>query len=190
MKKVSFFLVLTSIFFLSASYDQSQEKYYYAFDEKIFLTEVPNMFVLSFDEKYLSDIQANLWSNVQIRDSELGFNNYILTTKENVTKRTFIEDLRRLPGMRSVNPMYATSEGALIPMTSEIVVQFKENVSQQNIDEIHKKYRLKVINIHRPTNTHYLFAPIDLDPLEVANAIQESGLANFSTPDFLIKVVH
>lgn len=52
MKKVNTIcIIFASIFLLSASDNQPKRKYYYAFDEKIFLTEVPNKVVLSFDEK-------------------------------------------------------------------------------------------------------------------------------------------
>ena len=69
MKRVSVLMIFASVFLLSASYEKSQEyqeKYYYAFDEKIFLTEVPNMVILSFDEQYFSEIQLNLQRNAQI----------------------------------------------------------------------------------------------------------------------------
>jgi hypothetical protein len=54
-------------------------KYYYAFDEKIYLNEVENKIVVSFDEKYLSDIQLYLQKNEQIRHMELLYfrNGYI-----------------------------------------------------------------------------------------------------------------
>lgn len=169
-----------------------EAKYYFAFDEKIFLDIVPNMVVVSFEEKYLAEIQKFLQENTQILNMELAnlCRCYILTTTEKSNVKTLMGDLRKLPGVKSVNQMYATSEGALIPMTGEIVVQFKENVSQQDIDEISQKYRLEVIDIHRPTNTHYLSVPIDLDPLEVANAIYISGLPNYSYPIFLVKSVN
>ena len=55
MKKGSILIMFMSIFLLSASYEQpqsSQRRYYYAFDEKIFLTEVSNKVIKSFDEKF------------------------------------------------------------------------------------------------------------------------------------------
>ena len=71
MKKINFLTVFAGIFILSTSYEQPQRKYYYAFDEKVFLTEVPNKVVLSFDKEYLSEIQSNLQKNVQIK--QIGF---------------------------------------------------------------------------------------------------------------------
>ena len=64
MKKSNVFIVFISIFLLSMSYAQSQGKYYYAFEEKVFINEVENKVVLSFDKKYLSDIRENLQINL------------------------------------------------------------------------------------------------------------------------------
>ena len=187
MKKASIiFKIFISVFLLSASYGQSQGKYYYAFDEKIFLEEVSDKVVLSFDKNYLSEIQTNLKKNSQIRHMELQIHNnlYILTTEKTDTK-TLKENLLKQKGIKSIHPMYITVDGLEMSFTNEIVMQFKENVSQQDIEKIHQKYRVEVKEI---TELYYVFSvPIDFDPLEVANAYQTSGLVNFSTPDFFCK---
>ena len=70
MKKVNFLIVFTSIFLLSASYEQPQDpqgRYYYAFEEKIFLTEVSNKIIVSFDEKHISETRQNLQRNAQVQ---------------------------------------------------------------------------------------------------------------------------
>ena len=51
VKVISFLIVFAGIFLLSTSYDQPEQpqgKFYYGFDTKIFLAEVPNKFVVSF----------------------------------------------------------------------------------------------------------------------------------------------
>ena len=191
MKKVSIISIFISVFLLSAIYVQPQVKYYYAFEEKIPLYEAPNKVVLSFDEKYLSAIQANLQWNAQIRNMDFKIeNNYaILTTTENSNVRALTEDLKKQTGARSVNPLYLIYGGTEAPVTGEICVQFKEHVSQQEINNIFQKYRLIVKSSHQGSRSQLLFVPIDLDLLEVANAIQESGLVNYCHPDFLLKAV-
>ena len=188
MKKINIVIVLASIFLLSATYDQPQEKYYYAFDEKIPLYEAPNKVVLRFEKEYFSEMQTSLQKNAQIK--QVGFNSdnghCILTITENSDVRALTAELKRQVGVKSVNPMYLIYGGTEAGVTDEIVVQFKEHASQQEIEDIYKKFRLKVIEINR--SYQILSVPIDLDPLEVANTIQTSGLANFSYPDFLMKV--
>ena len=192
MKKVSFIcIIFVSIFLLSANDEQPKEKYYYSFEEKIPLYEAPNKVVLSYDEKYLSEVQSNLQHNAQILNMDFKEeNNYvILTTAENSNVRYLKEDLKKLNGVRSVNPLYLIYGGTEAPVTGEICVQFKVNVSQLKIDSLLQKYRLTVVYFHPGSHTQRFFVPIDLDLLEVANSIQESGFANYCHPNFLLKKV-
>ena len=170
------------------SYEQPQGKYYYAFDEKIFLTEVPNKFVLSFDNKHLSETRQYLQRNAQIRqiDDTQIYNNAFILTIEKSDIRALMEDFKNQTGVKSVNPMYAVESGLEMGVTDEIIVQFKENVSEQEIDEMHKKFNVRIKEI---TELFMLLSvPIDFDALEVANAYQVSGLVNFSHPNFLAKI--
>ena len=164
------------------------QKYYFAFDEKIPLYEVNNKVVFSFDEKRLSDIQQYLHSNPKILHDSINIDNKccILTTVENANLKAIMEDLKKQAGVLSVNPMYLIYGGTEAIVTGEIIVQFKENISQQEIDKLYKKYRLGV----KRNSEHFqlLSVPIDIDTLEVANAIQISGLVNYSHPNFLVKI--
>jgi hypothetical protein len=188
MKKINIIcFIFISIFLLSASNDQPQRKFYYAFDEKIPLYEAENKVVVSFDKKHLSEIRTNLQRNAKISNMECVIeDNYaILTTKEN--KRVLKEELKKQAGIKSVNPMYLIYGGTEAPVTDEICVQFKEHVSQKEIENLLRKYRLTVKSFHQGSRSEHLSVPVDLDLLEVANAIQESGLVNYSHPDLLLK---
>lgn len=181
MKNIRIYIVFASICLLSTNCAQAQEKYYYAFDEKIYLNEVPNKFVISFDKRYLLDIQDSLLKNAQVRHIELKKENscYILTI-ENTNIKTLRKEFSQQVGIKSINPMYVIADAALeMGVTDAIVVQFKENVSQQAINEIHKKYNVGVKEISK---YHQLLSiPIAFDPLEVANAYQTSGIVSKTT---------
>jgi len=88
MKKIKLFIAFASLFFVSVSisscakkeveenssiyvWTEGDKRYYYAFDEKIFLDIIPNMIVVSFDENYLAEIQKLLQENTQILNMEL-----------------------------------------------------------------------------------------------------------------------
>ena len=58
IKRANILIVLTSIFVLSASDERQQERFYYSFDEKTFLFEVPNKVVLRYDGEYFSAVQV------------------------------------------------------------------------------------------------------------------------------------
>jgi len=165
------------------------KKYYYGFDNKIYLNVIPNKIVLCFDKEYIQVTQDYLKKHNQILDIELVSlvspkDIFILTTAKNSDICEIMEDLKKQTGIKSVNPMYDNKY-----CTDEIIVKFKDHVSQQEIDRICQKYYLKVIKRvdYVLTSEFYLLlsVPINLDPLEVANAIQESGLVIYSHPSFI-----
>ena len=161
--------------------------YYYASEEKKFLDKVENKIVISFDEKFHSKIEPYLQRIGQIQHMELcSFNNvYIVTIAENSDTKAFMEDLKKQKDMKSVNQMYALN-GFEMGVTDEIVLQFKKDVLQHQIDEMHKKYQVEV---KKTTDIYHLLSvPIDSDALEVANTYQESGLVRYSHPAFVSKV--
>jgi len=163
-------------------------KYYYSFENKIFLDEVLNKVIISFRKEYFSDIQAVLEKNTQVLqiESQIDNNCCILTIAENSNKKAIMENFKKLTGVKSVNPMYAVSGGLEMGITNEFVVQFKETASQHKIDEIRKKYH---VEIERTTELFQVFSvPIYFNTLEVANVYQESGLVNFSHPNFIIEI--
>jgi len=110
---------------------------------------------------------------------------YVLTITDSLGS-ALKSDLSKQAGVKSVNPLYITADSLEMCVTDEIVVQFKKNVSQNEINEIHKKYNA---TIKETTPLYQLISvPIDIDPLEVANAYQTSGLVNFSQPNFIVKI--
>jgi len=167
-------------------YDTAFQKYYYAYNEKIYLDVVPDKFVIAYDKQYFSQIQQSLEENTQIKDIEFQiYNGCCVFTMENAKVKTLRVKFGKKEGILSVNPLYVINGSELI-ITDEIVVQFKENISQQAINEIHKKYRVK---LKKDRGIYQVFSvPIDFDPLEVANAYQTSGLVNFSHPNFIREI--
>ena len=193
MKRFSIFLVFLSIFFISSINEQPQGKFYYAFDEKIFLTEVPNKVVLTFVESFPLETRQYLQRNPQVIQIELYDEGCILFTAENTNIIALMEDLKNQTGVKSVHPVYKLADfiGTEMYFTDEISVQFKEHVSQQEIDELHKKYHVVVKNHPYQSNSikshQILSVPVDADIIEIANAYQESGFVIYSYPLFCAK---
>jgi len=187
MKINNFFIILIASLFLSTSHILSQEKYYYAFDEKIFLYEVENKVVLSFNREYLSEINEYLQDDTNILHMELQiFNNVFILTTENPYIETLKKNVSQRYGIKSINPLFITYEGLEMALTDEIIMQFKENVSQQEIDEMHAQYN---VSVKETTPLYQLISISNLnDPLEIANLYQRSGLVNFSHPNFIAKI--
>ena len=59
MKKRLKIAVFICIFFCSINFAKSQQKFYYAFEEKIFLNEVENKIALSLGKKYFCIFKIN-----------------------------------------------------------------------------------------------------------------------------------
>jgi len=101
-------------------------------------------------------------------------------------KERLKRDLSQMEGVKSVQPMYITYSGVEVGITDEIVMKFHNNVSQQQIDELHQKHR---VQIKEATGLRYLvIVPSQTDALEIANQYQLSGLVKYCHPDFLAKI--
>lgn len=171
------------------------QKYYYGGDKKIYIDEVPNKFVLRFDDKYRSAIQKSLQKNARILDIELDdFNKiFTFTTTENTALKSLMEDFKKQSGIKSINPMYVYDniyDKLEMSVTDEIIVQFKDNVSQNY--EMHKKYQVEVKEHPYPglfPQFHQIISvPLGADILGIANVYQESGLVIYSQPNFISKI--
>ena len=111
-------------------------RYYYSSDIKIYLDEAENKVVLSCDNNYRSEIQRHLQKNKKIVDTKFqNHRNFSICTfiTVNADTKVIMEDLRKQAGVKSVNPMYATTEDVAIlemAVSGRISVQFIKNVSQ------------------------------------------------------------
>jgi subtilisin family serine protease len=165
-----------------------QKKFYYSFDKKIYLDEVEDKIVLTFEKENRAGIKEYIEKNARIRydDSQTNNDYCVLTTTDRSEKKALMENLSKLSGIKSVNPLYVLSgDGLEIIVKNEVAIQFKNGVSQQQIDEVCKKF--DITNVRNRRRFQIFSVPLKLDPLEIANAIQESGLANFSCPNFVSK---
>jgi hypothetical protein len=57
MKTTNILIILISVFLLSTNVLQSQEKYYYGFDEKIYLTEIDEKMLICLNNDNMANIE-------------------------------------------------------------------------------------------------------------------------------------
>jgi len=175
MKEILFALLLCTLM----SNEVFSQKYYYAYNEKIILKEVENKMIVSFQRNNLDNIKTL----INLSQIEWQNDSVCIVKIENTLKGTFKKDLSQIKGLKSVQPMYATIDGMEMGVTNEIVVKFNKDVSQQQINELHKKYQASIIKI---TDLYQLISvPNNVDVLEVANQYQLSGLVKYSHPNFI-----
>jgi len=172
-------LICTSI--SSASFSQTgEQRYYYAFNEKVFLHEIGDRMVVSFQRNNAVDVKTRISSEKIVWQND----SICILNVESERQKTLKSDLLQTRGIKSVYPMYAAC-GTVVGVTDRIVMKFNKNVSQQQIDELHRKYQVCIDEIK---GLRYLVTvPPNADALEIANQYQLSGLVEYSCPDFLVK---
>ena len=157
------------------------KRYYYAFDEKIFLDSVENKMIVSFQRDSLAFIQTQSG----LTETEWQNDGVFIVSVENSQMAALKSDLLQLGGIKAVQPMFAVDEAEL-GVTDEIVMKFYDGVSQQEIDSLHAMYQASVV---KTTDLYQLISiPNTADALEIANQYQLSGLVDYSHPNFLVQI--
>jgi hypothetical protein len=165
----------------------AERKFYYAGDGKIYLDEVENKFVVAYHAAGLSGIEDALSNGFKVREVEWHyFNSFCIVTVEASQRSTFRTGFIRRKDVRSVHPLYAAGECEMA-LTDEFVVKYAARTTQREIDELGEKHG---VTVRKVTELYQLLAvPAGADALETANAYQESGLVEYSHPNFYAEIV-
>lgn len=175
-------------FFLFSGYYSEQDggKYYYAFDEKVPLTGLKTKAVICFRQSIEKDLVTT-----KLRSIDPGFEQEWRTTKtlvistpsESLMKQA-LDTFEKMDEVRTSQMMYRINTGLEMGIGDEIAVKFRGNVSQQQIEAIIHNYGLNMVKTSKIYNL--LIVSKGGNALQIANEIQESGLALFSHPNFLV----
>jgi subtilisin family serine protease len=158
------------------------EKYYYAYDEKMYLNEIENKFMVGFKK----DDIANIKSLINTVEVEFTNDSICILTLDNLQTKELRKTLLQTNGVKSVQPMYVTDDGLEMGMTDEFVVKFKSDISRQQKDEWIKKHPAV---LKQETELYLIMSvSVDQDALEMANRYQLSGLVEYSHPNFIAKI--
>ena len=91
--------------------------------------------------------------------------------------------LKYQENISSCQPFYKSEDGLDMGVTDEILIRFLPGISDKQQKELHKKFNTEVI---KKTKIYQkLICPKGGDALDIANAYFETGLVEFSTPDFI-----
>jgi len=134
MKKIIVLLIVASISFLATSLILLQEeKFYYAFDEKIRITESKDKIAVQFKENISRDIINNKIKSISsARQFELRNNAVFLEVNDE--KKRMMQAYRQLPEVQSAQPVFKLNTGLEMGLNDEIVVKFKSNVYNQQME--------------------------------------------------------
>lgn len=167
------------------------KKFYFSFQEKKYIDEVPLKFTLGYEKEYYLKITNFLSKNMEIDYVKPDTINdlFIISLFEGVDASVLFSKLKKLSGVKSLNMVYKLADfiGPEMYINDEVVLRFKENVTNNEIHEMHKRYHSKV----KISNSQFqiISVPIYYDPLEVANAYQAGGLTELSHPNFVSEII-
>lgn len=179
-------LSIAAVMSFTVSNDQ---RFYYAYNEKIYLNELDNKLIVRYKHSKKSDKgQISLTVELAEKQFEWKDDSTCIITLAASEKIRFKEKIHKQTDVKTCNPVYAISTGLEMGVTDEIVVRFHDNVTQKDIVNLHKKLRVEVV---KTTDIYQLIKiPAGSDALEIANQYQESGLTRFSHPNFICEVEH
>ncbi len=188
MKKIYLLLIIIIgfLFFLLSSATTEEEKYYYAFGEKVPLFRKENTLLIKyadsidkteaeeFIKKEVSSGFKEKWHNPQTLE--------ITTESEKITN-ALREQLKLNNEVYTCQPFYTLKDGLDMGVADEVLIRFLPGVSEEQKKELIKAFdlgTLKTTKIYQK-----LRVKKGVDALEMANKIYESGLVEFSTPNFV-----
>lgn len=189
MKKVYtislFVLCCFLIVVLASSRSINDKKFYYAFDEKIYLIPAENKMLVRYidgfdknkEELFLTNFSSNM--GIKWRNNTMVEITTPSAKKEDELK-TFLEARK---DVSTCQQSYKLENGLDISLFDEIVLQFLPGVSKEQQEELNQKFKTEVIA------TYEIFQILKVskgtDALDIANKYFESGLVKFSKPNFL-----
>ncbi|OJJ17628.1 hypothetical protein BKI52_27590 [marine bacterium AO1-C] len=165
-----------------------QDRYYYAFNKKVYLKASTTKMLVRFKtpkEGFQID-QMTQRTKLKYEAKSLDFTHktYMVNLKDQAAMQSFQSSLGEEPA--SIQPVYLSQDGLEVGVTNEIMVRFKDGVDPIKMIGLHKALGVKVKKI--AVNYVLLEVPAKADVFSMANYYQESGLAVYSHPNFIMKL--
>ena len=191
LSKIVILFGLTLFMAFSCNNDDSvspEKKFYYGFDEKIYLIPKDNALIVKYVDGIDQNNEESFVKNVSPGTSVNWVNSSVveITTVSESLKNSLILILKQKEEVYTCQPLYTSEDGIKMGVTDEILLKFYPNISIDQQDSIHKIYNTSFI---KETNIYQKFrVSKGGDALEIANKYYESGLLEYSTPNFISEV--
>lgn len=181
-------LVSAFIFLLlTAQKNSGNRKFYYAFNEKIFIEEIPGRYVVKYKDAKKA---ATITNTIKARLSGKGNIKYqnsatvtigLIANEKNITQ--LLKD--DMADIELIRPVYSRNKQEIF-YTNEIMVEVNAGVT---INDVLKKSGLSsYVKVKEEKFFSVVQVAASHDALDAANRIQESGLVKYSHPNFTIRV--
>lgn len=188
MKKIYLLLIVITgfIFLLLSSAATEEGKYYYAFEEKTPLSPKENTLLVKYadgvdktevEEFIKTEVPSGFkekWHNAQTVE--------ITTGSEEITN-ALRKKMESSDEVYICQPFYTLKDGLDMGITDEVLIRFLPRISEEQKAELIKTFDIEVVKTTKIYQK--LKVKKGADALEIANKIYESGLVEFSTPNFI-----
>lgn len=192
MKKILFsftaiIAVTITLIIIIAQKLPENPKFYYAFNEKIFIDEVPNKFVIKFKGKQEADELKPFLIQEVGDDKKIRFQNETTVTMDLSKSAKSLNEIlsSKMADIDIIKPAYKYQKQEMY-YTNEILVEPLAGVS---INEVIEKNGLtNSVKLQEGKFYSILEISSNFDACDVANKIQESGLVKYSHPNFMMPI--
>ena len=191
--KRTIFLVLLSLAAAGVVVGQG-DSYYYKYQQQKLMRVDRTRLAVKFDQnrtvQSLNEALASVPGLDLSRTKVVGHAVYTVVLREGTSSSSTIERLLQRPDVVSAQPVYLTKdEGAEIYLTDEICVQFTNNVTMREVQQLADAYKLTTER-SLGVEPYYLFAVTrGGDALAIANAIAQEKDVFFSHPNFYTDIL-
>lgn len=186
MKKIFFLLVFINAILLLSLVTTEEGKYYYAFEEKTSLIPKENTLLIKYVDGFDKTEAEKLIKSVVPSDFSEKWHN-AQTVEINMDSEETVNALKtKLEASNEVyicQPFYTLKDGLDMGVSDEVLIRFLPGISGKQKEELFKSFEVEVIK----TTKIYQKLKVEkgADALEIANRIYESGIVEFSTPNFI-----
>ncbi len=173
---------------LSFTSAQSPERFYYAFKERIPLAVVNNKTIIRY-ARPMNRAQAASSLRTNAAATQLQWQDdrtVVVTTNQSAATQWVLQQAAIDEDILTSNPVYALGTGLEMGVTDELLVQFLPFVTKSQQTALLNEYG--VLHIKTTSIYQLLRVPKGKDALAIANRLQESGLVEFSYPNFISEI--
>jgi len=173
-----------SLFILSPTTSE-EERFYYAFDEKVPLIIKSNAILVKYvegtEKTQIEESVSRLTKDYTIKWH--GTLAAEITVSSQKLADELVNKLKQDYAVYTCQPFYTLKDGLNMGVTDEILVRFLPVVDENQKKELQEFFGLSLIK----TTKRYQKYRVQkgADALEIANRIYESGLVEFATPNFI-----
>ena len=162
-----------------------EERFYYAFSEKVPLVVKPNTILVKYiegtEKTQIIESIGRLTKDYTIKWHGS------LTVEISVSSQKLADELlnklKKENEVYTCQPFYTLKDGLDMGVADEILIRFLPEVTEDQQKELYESFNLTLL---KTTKIYQKFrVPKGADALEIANKIYESGLVEFATPNFI-----